>query len=245
MNSVIRKERIGCFMTNIKKTAWEIFEESEMPLIASLPKNSVELAKAAAAGGADMLKIHINVHHAASGTHFGSFTEERAGIEAILAAVNIPVGIMPGAGTTATLDEMFELEKMGIAFFDIYASDMPADYLTLEEMAPMAALGAGWQLWEPEYAGEMGIELLEASIVQHDQYGRRLALSDLMAYSFVAENFDGAVIVPTQKAILPEEVVLLQEAGVSGLMIGKIVAGDEPSVFEAATARFAKAISEL
>jgi hypothetical protein len=227
------------------KTVWEIFDEMEMPLIASLPRNSVELAEAAAAGGADMLKIHLNVHHAASGTRFGSFAEERERLEAIIEAVDIPVGIMPGAGTTATLEEMHELEEMGIAFFDIYASDMPADYLTLEEMAAMAALGSDWKPWEPESVKEFGIELLEASIVHHDQYGQRLALSDLMAYSFVAENFDGAVIVPTQKAIRPDEVRMLFEAGVSGLMIGKIVAGDTPESFESATARFAEAIGEL
>jgi len=216
-----------------------------MPLIASLPKNDAALAKAAAAGGADMLKIHMNVNHAASGTHFGSFSDERKRIEAILAAVKIPVGIMPGAGVTASLDEMRELEKMGIAFYDIYATDMPADYLTLKKMAPMAALGAGWQDWEPESVTALGVRFLEASIVKHDLYGTRLALSDLMAYSYVSKKFGGSVIVPTQKAIRPEEVPQLFEAGVRGLMIGKIVAGDKPASFEAAAAKFAKAIGDL
>jgi hypothetical protein len=53
----------------------EIFKTKKMVLIASLPKNDPALAKAAAAGGADMLKIHLNVEHAASGTKFGSFDE--------------------------------------------------------------------------------------------------------------------------------------------------------------------------
>ncbi|MFA6451598.1 MAG: hypothetical protein WCX65_19155 [bacterium] len=232
-------------MADNKEIVLELFIKKKMPLIASLPQNSVELAKAAAAGGADMLKIHMNVHHAASGTHFGSFAEERKNIEAIIAAVEIPVGIMPGAAETATFDEMRELERMGIAFFDIYTTDMPAEYLKLEEMAPMAALAAGWKEWEPEAVEELGIELLEASIVPHEQYGRRLALSDLMAYSYVAELYDCAVIVPTQKAIRPEEVAALHESGVRGLMIGKIVAGDTPSTFEAATALFAAAIKAL
>ena len=232
-------------MSKKKNIVLEIFDEKKMPLIASLPLNSVELAKAAAAGGADMLKVHLNTHHAASGTHFGAFAEERARIEAILAAVGVPVGIMPGAAAAATLAEMRELEKMGIAFYDIYAADMPADYLTLDRAAPMAALGADWQPWEPEAAAALGVRLLEASIVRHEHYGRRLAMSDLMAYSYVSKKFGGAVIVPTQKAILPEEAALLRAAGVRGLMIGKIVAGDTPESFEAATARFAEAISDL
>jgi len=232
-------------MANKKGRALRVFEKKKMPLIASLPGNSVELAKAAAAGGADMLKVHMNVCHAASGTRFGTFAEERPRIEAILAAVDIPVGVMPGAAETPALDEMRELERMGIAFFDIYASDMPADYLCLKKMSPMAALGAGWRPWEPESVDALGIKLLEASVVPHEEYGRRLALSDLAAYSYIAKKFGGDVIVPTQKAIEPEETSLLYEAGVRGLMIGKIVAGDTPSSFEAAAARFAKAVSEI
>jgi hypothetical protein len=232
-------------MSKHKKDILEIFEDNDMTLIASLPKNSVELAKAAAAGGADLLKVHLNVKHAASGTHFGAFAEERANIEAIIAAVDIPIGIMPGAGETATLAEMRELGKMGIAFFDIYTSDMPPTYLSLEKMAPMAALGPGWKSWEPSAVEEYEINLLEASVIPHEQYGTRLALSDLMAYSYIASEFGGEVIVPTQKAIQPEEILDLLGCGVSGLMIGKIVAGDTPESFEAATARYAKAIKEL
>ena len=70
-------------------------------------------------------------------------------------------------------------------------------------------------------------------------------MSDLMAYSYLAGNFNGEVIVPTQKAIRPEELFQLQGAGVTGLMIGKIVAGDTPLSFETAARRFAKAIGEL
>ncbi len=232
-------------MSNKKGRVLKIFEKKKMPLIASLPENSPELAKAAAAGGADMLKVHLNVRHAASGTHFGAFAQERPRIEAVLKTVDIPVGVMPGAADTASLEEMRALEDMGIAFFDIYASDMPASYLGLKKMAPMAALGAGWRPWEPESLAALGVKLLEASIMPHDEYGRRLTLSDLSAYSSIAVKFRGAVIVPTQKAVKPEEAPLLYEAGVRGLMIGKIVAGDTPSEFEAATAGFAEAVSGI
>ena len=48
-------------------------------LIASLPRNDPELARAALAGGADVLKVHLNVTHNASGVRFGSLcrSEER------------------------------------------------------------------------------------------------------------------------------------------------------------------------
>ncbi len=232
-------------MANEKKSALDIFKKNKMPLIASLPKNNAELAAAAEAGGADMLKVHLNVEHAASGTHFGSLDEERGNIEAILSAVKIPVGIMPGAAKTASFDEMLELEKLGIVFFDIYTTDMPTEYLKLKRMEPMAALGAGWESWEPKSLSSLGVKMLEASVVNHEEYGTKLAMSDLITYSFIAEKFKGSVIVPTQKAIKPEEVAALYKSGVRGLMIGKIVAGDSPATFEAAAKKFAEEIAKL
>ena len=52
-------------------------------LIASLPRNDPELARAALAGGADVLKVHLNVTHNASGVRFGSLAEKAANLEAI------------------------------------------------------------------------------------------------------------------------------------------------------------------
>ncbi len=223
----------------------EAIKAGTMGLIASLPRNDVELARAAERGGADMLKVHLNVRHAASGTYFGSLDEEKERIESIIDAVDIPVGIMPGSEVTATLDEMRRLEDMGVSFYDIYAKDMPAEYLDLDKMAPMAALSESWKHWESNHIAAMGINMLEASIVPHTEYGNPLVLSDLLAYSYLVDQFSGIVIVPTQKAIKPAEVRLLDRAGVRGLMIGRIVTGDTPESFEKTTAAFAAAIEDV
>ena len=66
-------------------------------LMVSLPQNDPELARAAIRGGAQGLKIHINVHHHASGTHFGTWAEERNEIEAILEEA----GVSPSRVTIA------------------------------------------------------------------------------------------------------------------------------------------------
>ena len=224
---------------------FRMLKNGPMGLIVSLPGNKVELAAAAQSGGADMIKIHLNVTHAASGIHFGAFNEERDGIEQILKAVDIPVGIMPGAATTASMEDMLELEKMGISFFDIYITDMPAGYLNLKNMEPMAALGHDWRYRNVAGLNGLGVKLTEASIVKHEDYGKPLLASDLMDYSSISSGFDGAVIVPTQKKIEPGEVELLRRAGVSGIMIGKIVTGDTPAGLESATAEFASAIAGL
>jgi hypothetical protein len=51
------------------------------------------------------------------------------------------------------------------------------------------------------------------------------------------------IIVPTQRAIRPEDVpLLLRNAGVNALMIGAIVTTAEPAALRAATERFAAAM---
>ena len=53
------------------------------------------------------------------------------------------------------------------------------------------------------------------------------------------------VVVPTQRAILPEEVGALIQAGVKGLMIGAVVTGKEEASIAKAVAAFRKAIDEV
>lgn len=223
----------------------QIFESGRFGLIVSLPANNVEIAKAAEAGGADSLKIHINVLHAASGTSFGSLEKEKDNILAIVQAVKIPVGIMPGAENPASFDEMLILEEMGISFFDIYISDMPVSYMNLKKMKGMPALSSEWHKNDPKLLKKAGFKMLEASIVHHSKYGTPLVLSDLLNYSYIAGKFEGAVIVPTQKAIKPEEIALLADADVAGIMIGKIVTGSTASEIEAATSLFRKVIEKI
>ncbi|MDQ3813571.1 MAG: hypothetical protein M3347_06435, partial [Armatimonadota bacterium] len=96
-------------------------QNESFTLLVSLPRNDVRLAEAAIRGGAQGLKVHINVHHHASGTHFGTFEEERAHIARIVEAAGAaPVGIVPGGAPFATAAEFAELAKIGVDFFDAY-----------------------------------------------------------------------------------------------------------------------------
>ena len=64
-------------------------------LIVSLPRNDRDLARAAIDSGADLLKVHVNVHHRASGTAFGSLQEEMDRLNAIL-DLHVPTGLVVG-----------------------------------------------------------------------------------------------------------------------------------------------------
>jgi len=212
-------------------------------LIMSLPANDPALADAAARGGADVLKIHIRVHHDASGTHFGTLAEERARIARILDCFPGPVGIVAGAVDSATPQEMDELAALGIDFFDLYASLMPAWMWRETRMARAAALEPGFTLHQVSALEALGADLLEAAIIPHDQYGTPLTVADLAAYRDLRDHTGLPLIVPSQRAIRPEDATLLTEdCGIDALMIGAIVTGHTPDTVEAAVRAFKTAM---
>lgn len=218
-----------------------------MALIVSLPVNSVELAVAAVTGGADAVKVHVNVEHRASGTHFGSFVEERQRLLAIAQATggSVSLGIMPGAHTVASPDELKELSAAGFEFLDCYAHDLPACYLADQGLKKMLACDSSFRCDEAKWFASLGADAVEASIIEPEGYGRPLMSNDLARYRSLVESSRLPVVVPTQRRIQPEEVSLLGRAGVSGIMIGAIVTGKEPRTVERTTRQFRESIERM
>ena len=212
-------------------------------LIVSLPANSPELARAATEGGADALKVHLHVRHDASGTQFGSLAQERPNLEQIL-ALGLPTGIVPGAGDRLpTPEEMGELVAMGLDFFDCYAHDTPAWLMRFAGMTRAVAISSAAQCDHLGDLEALGFELIEAAIVPHAGYGKPLTVADLVGYRQVRRATALPIIVPTQRALRPEEaLILLRETGINALMIGAIVTGRAPASLRAATERFAAAM---
>lgn len=210
-------------------------------LFVSLPRNDVELAEAALEGGADGLKVHINVAHHASGTQFGSWAEEEPAIRRIL-ALGAPVGLVPGTlERNVTPREVREIEAAGVDFVDAYIQDMPEilpDIVsTLGIMAALSWRDAarGWSLGHLEGR----CSLLEASIVHPEGYGQPLAQEDLAAYRAITERWPRLpAIVPTQRALWPDQVESILETGVRGLLIGAIVTGKTAEGIRRVTAKF-------
>jgi len=223
-------------------------------LIASLPANDIALAVAAAESGADMIKVHINVTHRASGTSFGPWSDERNKIQAILDAVKIPVGIMPGSEVVASPEDWGEMLFAGIEYFDIYVHDMPAWMwrLSVKKMPAISSIPPASILLNicrginPGKSDDaVKADWLEASIIDPLDYGKALTALDLANYRWLSECVDIPVIVPTQKKITPDEIPMLNGAGVGGIMVGKIVTGDTAESLEHAVSKFRNAIDIL
>jgi hypothetical protein len=211
-------------------------------LLVSLPKNDVELARAALNSGAQGLKVHINVEHFASGTRFGSLAEERgtlAQIVEVASEFGANVGVVPGAGGSfASRQDFAELASIGIDYFDAYPADAPAWVFEQNDLDIMMAAFHGADLEEFVEFEHLGMTLCEASILPHEEYGKALSALDLARYSNLASYLDVPIIVPSQKKIEPADIPALQKTGVKGLLIGAIVTGRDIASLESATRAF-------
>ncbi len=227
----------------------ELLQRAGPPaLLVSLPANDPELGRAARDGGAEGLKVHINITHAAAGVKFGSLDEEAA-VLAEIVGLGLPVGIVPGDfDTMASADDVRRLAELGLDFLAAYLGAMPAWMLCQSDLPVMAALGAE-DVRRPGRMGALarlpGVQMVEASIIEHSGYGKPLSVSDLCDYTDVARACgERPAIVPTQRRIMPEDAPALVTTGIRGLLIGAIVTGAEAHGLEAATRRYRGALAE-
>jgi hypothetical protein len=220
-------------------------QNNPFTLLVSLPRNDARLAQAALKGGANGLKIHLNVEHFASGTRFGSFDEEHDNILKIMDVANefdASVGIVPGGFPFATPEEFEELAALGIDYFDAYPADAPPWTMHQKHLDIMLAAFAGSSHEQMEMMQDLGMQMCEASILPHEEYGRDLSVLDIARYHQLADALDVPIIVPSQKKIAPRDISCLKRAGAKALLIGAIVTGREPESVENAARAFADEI---
>lgn len=224
----------------------ELLKANTLGLIVSLPKNSPEMAQAAIDGGADALKVHINLKHKAAKINFGTLKDERENIEKILSvAKNIPVGIVPGHKKVANQEEMEILEDMGINFFDVYYEDLKEYMLNLKKMKKVVAITPDYTVDQVIKISRLNIDAIEAAIISSGGYGESLIVGDLQNYITIVLSTNLPVIIPTQRKIQVSEVPIVWDTGVKSLMIGAIVTGKTPKSILKATQEYRNAIDDL
>ncbi len=211
-------------------------------LIVSLPRNDATLARAAAEAGADLLKVHVNVHHRASGTRFGSLDDEEDDIGKIL-AVGLPTGLVPGEEAMVTVDDLPRLRRF--AFLDAYIARLP---LFLYE-AGVPVIPAIPHDYPPDALGALGAvpgEWLEAALIPPQGYGLDPVADDLVALARLGQRARRHMIVPTQRKIRPEDLGrYFAIPDVWAIMIGAVVTGRTVRGLGRVTASFRRALDGL
>ena len=222
----------------------KLLSEKKLTLIMSLPFNDPRLCRAAFEAGADVVKVHINVHHHASGTHFGSLAEERSALEEMLAHRAGPMGLVPGGSPEAVTRDAMEAAALPFSFYSVYAHHLPA-WAAGSLKALMAACDAACPLDQIAAMPTCGADVVEASVIPGNEYGQPLTFRDLMLYRRIVESVSVPVVVPTQRAIRPEEVSCLMDCGVKAVMIGAVVTGKTEKSVTDTVAAFRKAIDRV
>lgn len=220
----------------------KLLDSATLPLLVSLPRNDAELAEAAREGGAVGVKVHLNVEHRASGTHFGTFAEERAAIEAIL-EVGLPVGVVAGGEGAIAADQIRDVVALGASFVDVFATHAPAWYVDVARPASaVVALEQGDDLAVARGVVALGVDAVEASLTAPQDYRTPLTLGRVAQYADMAAQLEVPVIVPSQHAITPADIPAIRRAGVGALLIGAVVTGVTADELRGATRAFADAI---
>ena len=224
----------------------KLLATKQMTLIVSLAENKLELAQAALAGGADALKVHANVSHRASGNTFTSVQEQQElFFKIIQLAGSVPVGLVPGDSPDKITDKEIRLaEELGFNFLSIYAHHIPVKEVQDSRLIKVVSFDCSYRLDDQVNYDQLEIDLIEASIMNQGDYGKRLTYRDLIDYSSLINKVKKPVVIPTQKAIQPAEVRLLSKTGAKAVMIGAIVTGKNVDSVNKMTSLFKEQITK-
>jgi len=198
----------------------------QYPIIVSLARHDLDLAKAALDAGATAIKTHLNAYHRATGTTFGSFSEERPFFEQ-LSRLGCPLLVMAGQETVPSTEEMTALADLGFEGFNVYVDHMQP-HLLQSPLRPMPALSATSTPEEVTRIAAMPGCIIEVSIMPFERYRTAMTDADLERYAAVVRSVDVPVIVPSQLALTPEDTKRLRQAGIAAPLLGAIVTGDTP-----------------
>jgi hypothetical protein len=204
----------------------------EFPVLVSLGRHDIELAKAAADAGAFGIKFHLNAYHRASGNNFGTFTEERPFIEK-LAKLGKPMLVMSGQETQPTLEELDALADYGVEGWNIYMKHVQP-HMYQSKLRPILALDSESTRDDLEKIAAIPGAMIEASVGRFPEYGQPLNDADLARYREIIDQSGLPVIAPSQKKFTAADMSRLHATGLGAILCGIIVTGLVPTAARAA-----------
>ena len=204
----------------------ELFNSKSMSIIASLPENRMDLAQAAIDAGADALKFHINVSHRASGNKFENVNSYIEVFNEVRGKFGGPIGIVIGDEIEKVLSvDVKGLKELGFNFFSLYAKDIGSNLLLQDDLEQTVALNTEFSIDKAQYIDSFNYKAVELSIVKKEDYGKPLNFEDIISYKSYRENTKLPIIIPSQKKLVPEDMVVLENIGINAVMLGAVTIG--------------------
>lgn len=213
----------------------------KMSVIVSLPENRMDLAQAAIDAGADALKFHINVSHRASGNEFKDAEYYTEMFKEVRRTFTGPIGIVIGDEIEKVLGaNTKQLKELGFNYYSLYAKDIGSKMLLQDDLECTVAVDDKFCHEWIKGIESFNIQAVELSIVNKEDYGKPLNFEDLISYKSYRENTKLPLVVPSQKKLVPEDLIILREIGINAVMLGAVTIGHTiESIFETVS-RFTK-----
>jgi len=199
----------------------------DFPVLVSLGRHDLDLAKAAIDAGVFGIKFHLNAYHRASGTTFGSFAQERPFIEQ-LAGLGKPMLVMSGQETQPTLEELDALADYGVEGWNIYLRHVQP-HLYRSRLKAILALSSESGQADIDAIRAVPGAMVEASVGRFEEYGQPLNGADLDRFADIVEATGRPVIAPSQKRFTAADMPRLKAAGIGAVLIGSVVTGLDPA----------------
>lgn len=213
-------------------------------VIVSLPRNDVELAKAAVEAGADAVKVHLNAVHRASGTEYGRFNEEVDAIDAIV-DLDVSVGIVPGQDVDTVRSVLPDIVDVGVDFVDAFAHHTPPEARAATGLTTWVAPNSEYSHREIRALARADVDAIELALFPEERYGNPLTIREAARYIDTAAELPCPVVLPTQLALTPDDAVSLAEQGVTNFMLGNIVLDETPEDIRETTEEFVNALAGI
>ncbi|MBO0600718.1 hypothetical protein I2483_03505 [Sporosarcina sp. E16_3] len=213
----------------------------KVSIIASIPENRMDLAQAAIDAGVDGLKFHINVSHRASGNEFKDVEHYFETFEEVRRKFSGPIGLVIGDEIEKVLGvNTKQLKDLGFNYYSLYAKDIGSKMLLQNDLERTVAVNDKFCFEQVRIIESFNIQAVELSIVRKEDYGHPLNFEDLITYKSYRDNTKLPLIVPSQKNLVPDDMVMLQEIGINAIMLGAVTIGSTvESIFETIS-RFTK-----
>lgn len=220
----------------------ETLKNNELSLVVSCPKNDYAFAKAAWENGADAVKVHLNVHHHASGTDFKTLAEERDFIDRLIADCPVPVGVVVGGSPEVVGADIANVLNTDVDFLSLYLHDATPAVANQTKVTKMFACNYTYALDEIKMYQKVGAEVAELSIVHPDDYGKPLTMRDVLNYKMIIDAIDIPALLPTQKKVKTSEVQALKDIGFKAIMVGAVVTSNDLDTYAKTIKSFRDAI---
>ncbi|CAN5333318.1 hypothetical protein BH10PSE9_BH10PSE9_07920 [soil metagenome] len=195
----------------------------KLPVLISLARHDIDLARAAVDAGVFGLKMHLNAYHRATRTTFGSFEQELPFIEN-LAKLGKPLLVMTGQTTQPTPQELDRLADFGFEGFNCYLPDAQP-HLFQSRLRPIPALSSESTDADIAAVAKIPDAMVEASVTRFSEYGKPLDHGDLARYAEIVARTGLPTIAPSQRRFVPDDAVRLRAAGIRAILLGVIVTG--------------------